>query len=401
MTKLLRCTACKHTFDLLPLFNACPVCGCALEVDYDYDALATRINEQWWRHGDGSQGIWRHAELLPANATAAISLGEGNTPLVKSRNIGPRYGLNNLFYKNETVNPTWSQKDRCQSVMITKAREFGFHRVVTTSTGNHGASAAAYSAAAGMDACEVYCPPDTSNLLLRFINSFGGTAIVKDWDARAGLMLHRVSTGEWYPATSLGAGPATNPFGIEGYKTIAYEIVTQLGYVPDRVVMSVASGNSLYGVWKGFWEMRRLGRIDRLPRMWCAQPSGADVVARSLAEGRDTPITLTAPHSVAVSIREPTTGVQVLNAIRDSDGGATPVDDDAILQATQLIGRDGLCCEPASAASLAAVLKLEVMGQIQPDERIVCVITSAGIKWPDSLAAITPSTHFDVNLNSK
>jgi threonine synthase len=146
----LRCAACQRTCTLGPLFQGCPSCGGALEVEYDYAALAPAFNAAWANPLRLAAGIWRYASLLPIDDRADIvSLGEGRTPLVHSRRIGPRHGLQQLFFKNETVNPTWAQKDRCHTVMLTKAREFGYRRVVTCSTGNHGASAAAYTAAAG------------------------------------------------------------------------------------------------------------------------------------------------------------------------------------------------------------------------------------------------------------
>jgi len=385
----LRCAACQRTFALGPLFQGCPSCSGRLEVEYDYAALAPGFNAAWADPSRHAVGIWRYAPLLPIDdRTHVVSLGEGQTPLVHSRRIGPLHGLQQLFFKNETVNPTWAQKDRCHTVMLTKAREFGYRRVVTCSTGNHGASAAAYSAAAGLDACAVFCPPETSDLLLRLIDHFGGTALVSEWSVRPRFMHALVERG-WYPATGLGAGVDTNPYGVEGYKSLAYELVKQLGEPPAHVFMSVASGDSFYGVWKGFRELHQLGCIEHTPRMWACQPAGADVLARSLAEQLEHPVVLTAPFSVATSTREPTTGSHALNAIRESDGGAVTVDDEAILAATRLLGREGLCGEPASALPLAAILTQVENDTLRKDERVVCVITAAGIKWPSTLADLT------------
>lgn len=392
--KALRCTVCTHLFGLEPFFNGCPQCGGALEVVYDYAAIAPQLDEAWWRGQASGIGVWRYAALLPVyHLEQSISLGETQTPLVRSRNVGPQHGLRQLYLKNETASPTWSQKDRCHAVMISKAREFGFRQVVTSSTGNHGASAAAYSAAAGLDNCVVFCPPATSDLLLHFITHFGGTALVSDWHGRGDLVRHMASAWNWYPATGLGAGLATNPYGVEGYKSLAYEIVAQLGGAPDRVLMGVASGDSFYGVWKGFRELHALGRITHLPRMWSCQPASANVVAESLAEERTEPITLDAPFSVATSTREPTTGAHVLRTIRESGGGATVVDDEAILGAMRLLGREGMCGEPASALPLAAALYDANCGDIAADERVVCVITAAGIKWPEVLKQQTSPPH--------
>jgi threonine synthase len=403
LTKHLVCQNCGSVFGLDPLFNGCPQCSGALETAYDYDALAKPFKETWQlAHADS--GLWRFAPLLPmdediqangsdpasAGGRAIVSLGEGSTPLVKSRHIGPRAGLPHLCFKNETLNPTWAQKDRAQAVMLTKAREFGYRRIVTTSTGNHGASAAAYATAAGMEACVVLCPHETSTLLLRFIGGFGGTAIVTDWNARADMMKHLVAHHGWYPATGFGAGPATNPYGIEGYKSVAYEIVQQLGCAPEHIVISVASGDSFYGVWKGFRELHQLGYIAQPPRMWGCQPAGADVLARTLSEKREQPVVLSAPHSIATSTREPTVGAHALRAVHESGGGAVTVEDEAILDAMRQLGREGVCVEPASALTVAAALQLAQRGEVQSSERVVCLITAAGIKWPDMLEQIAP-----------
>ena len=380
------------TLPMEPLFTGSPDTGGALEVEYDYDWYRQILNADWFMRSDSKMdGIWRYSELLPIDETSVqpVTLGEGNTPLVRSRNVGPAHGLHNLFYKNETVNPTWSQKDRTHTVMATKAKEFGYRRVVTTSTGNHGASAAAYSAAAGLEACVVFCPYETSQLLLRFINSFGGTAIVSAWNGREALLKHMVKSLGWYPATGLGPGVGTNPYGLEGYKSIAYEIVRQLGDVPHRVMMSVASGDSFYGVWKGFRELHRLGWVQRTPQMWACQPTGADVISRSLGEGLDVPLVLENPQSVAISTREPTSGAHVLRSIRESNGGAITVDDVDILKMMQAMGRDGLCVETASALPAAAAVQLAEQGRLGKEEHVVCVVTAAGIKWPETLTQLT------------
>lgn len=385
MHKFLRCSGCGGEYPLQPLFEGCPGCGATLEVDYDYAALTSKVFSSTL----STNGIWRYAALLPVEDPAvAVSLGEGATPLVRSRHVGPQHGLQALYLKNETVNPTWAHKDRCQSVMLTKAREFGYRRVVTTSTGNHGASAAAYSTAAGLEACIVLCPPETSSLLLDFIGSFSGTALVSDWNGRAAMAQHLVSEHGWYPATGTGAGPGTNPYGIEGYKSIAYELVEQLGGPPDHVFMAVAGGDSFYGIWKGFREMHHLGHIGQTPRMWACQPAGADVVARTLAEGHTQPIVLEEPHSIAISTREPSTGPFTLQAISESGGGAIVVEDVALLEALSQLGREGMCGEAASALPLACALKSAASGEIRPDERVVCIVTAAGIKWPGMLAEI-------------
>ncbi len=384
----LLCRACGAEFDLGPYFAGCPRCGRALEVTYDYAALdrstVAALVDQSSRA--------RLADLLPVeDLDALVTLGEGNTPLVRSRTLGADLGLACCYFKNETMNPTWGHKDRAQSIMLTKARDFGYERITVASTGNHGAAAAAYATRSGRRACAVFCPPETSDTLLRLIDSYGGLAFVADWEIRHQFVRYLVAEQGWYPATGMGPGPATNPYGVEGYKSMAYEIVRDLGRAPDQVYMACAVGESLYGVYKGFKELAHFGVIDRTPRMVACQPSGANVLERSVAAGRKEAITLPHPSSVATSVREPTSGEHALEAIYASDGRALSVDDDETLAMMRLLGREGICVEPACAVAVAGVARERGAGRIGDDELVVAVLTSSGIKWPQQLGLVTHS----------
>jgi threonine synthase len=386
MRRWLVCRRCGSELDLGPYFAGCPRCGGTLEVTYDYAALdSTTVAALVARSSPA-----RCAELLPvADLDDIVTLGEGNTPLVPGVQLGAALELEHCYLKNETVNPTWGHKDRAQSIMLTKARDFGYDRIAVASTGNHGASAAAYATRSRCRACAVFCPPETSDLLLRLIEIFGGSAFVADWEIRHQFVRYLVSERSWFPATGMWAGPASNPYGVEGYKSLACEIVRDLGRAPDQVYMACAVGESLYGVYKGFKELVHFGVIDRVPKMMACQPSGANVLEQSTAAGLRECITLPNPSSIATSVREPSSGEHALEAIYESGGRALSVGDDQIVDMMRLLGREGLCVEPASAVAAAGLAHGRRAGWISDDEWVVAVLTSSGIKWPQQLTMVT------------
>ncbi|HZU14963.1 MAG TPA: pyridoxal-phosphate dependent enzyme [Chloroflexota bacterium] len=388
MQTWLHCRCCGAEYELGPYFQGCPACEGALEVAFEYGALRPEVVRDLVQPG----GPARSAALLPVEDLAdVVTLGEGNTPLIPSTAIGPSLDLEHCFFKNETMNPTWGHKDRAQSLMLTKAREFGYQHVATTSTGNHGASAAAYTTRAGLRACVVLCPPETADLLLHLIDMYNGIPLVADWAVRHEFLHSLVKDEGWYPATGMRAGPASNPYGVDGYKSIAYEIVRDLGRAPDQMFMASAIGDSFYGVYKGFQELLRYGVIDRLPRMNTCQPAGANVLEQSVASGLRECITLPNPQSVAISVREPTSGEHALEAIYQSDGRALSVPDEQILEVMRAIGREGLCVEPASAVAVAGLIHARQAGWVADDEYVVAVPTSSGVKWPHELSLVTSS----------
>jgi threonine synthase len=355
-----------------------------MEVWYDYVALAPSLDRAFWRAVGAS--MWHYASLLPLqDGRHIISLGTGNTPLLPSRHIGPALGLEHLLFKNDAGSPTWSQKDRLQTVTVSMARALGYRQLVAISTGNYGASLAAHAAAAGLRAL-VLCPEDVSPLLLRLIRSYGADVIVSAWGAAEQFLPAIVARGGWYPVTSTAYGPPACPYGIEGAKTIAYELFRQCdGLPPDAVLVPCASGDTLAGIGKGFAELKLLGQIERLPRLYGCQPSGAPALARTIERGLDQVVVIDHPYSVATSTRETTSGVASLRAIRASGGGAPVTSDEAILEAMDQLAQEGLCVEPSSALPVACLSDLLASRQIQKEETVVCLLTSAGIKWPATL----------------
>jgi threonine synthase len=383
----LGCRGCGAERDLDAPLGPCPACGGALEVRYDLSRLPVDA-ATFSRRGDS---LWQYAALLPpGEAGARKSLGEGNTPLRRSLEIGPGAGVGGLWLKNETVNPTWAHKDRFHSVATAMAAALGYRRVVSSSTGNHGASMAAYAARAGLSGL-VLCPPQVSPSLVALIGLYGGRVVVIDWDARDGMGRHLTQQHGWYPATGLDPdfAFAPNPYGAEGHKTIAYEIVRDLGGVPDSVLIPCAGGDTIYGVWKGFRELVALGVTDRLPRLHSCQPAGADVLGQTLRAGGTTSVVLEQPESIATSVRERTVGMHAVAAVAASGGQALTATDAEIVSALAELGREGYCVEPASALAVACLRNALAAGTIDPGESAVCLLTAAGIKWPAELARVS------------
>jgi len=364
--RFLQCRVCAASYELSPLFFGCPQCAQACRKA----ALEVRYNSvpQAFPSGD-RPGIWKWSDLLPSPGTG-ITLGEGDTPLVA---VGP-----GLYLKNETSNPTWSYKDRAAAVSITMARAFQLPATVCISTGNLGNAVAAYSTAAGL-CCTIFCNPDAPDLQLALMQLYGAR-VFRGGNANA--LVHRyVARGDVFPASIIcPLGGFANPYGIEGFKTIAFEIWQQLGHVPDRVFVPAGSGDGLYGIYKGFVELRQFGLTDRVPRMIACQAEGAACYVKAQASGAPAPVHIGHPNTVALSIAEEVGGYPALTAIRESGGDAIAVTDEQILTAMRALAKKGLAIEPSSASTYAVATA--IADQIPDNETAVLIATGSLVKWP-------------------
>ena len=381
----LRCTACAAEYDLGPYFRGCPACGEALEVIYNEAAVRSLVSLEMWGRRSGT--MWRFAELLPLPAGAErVTLGEGGTPMIRLPGTGDS-PLPFLYLQNETVNPTYAFKDRFHSVSLSMARRLGFDRVVCSTTGNHGMSAAAYAARAGMR-CVVLADPRAPGVQRDWMRMFGATVVV-EMDRKPPLRAFVEDHG-WYPSTYMTPMPVSTPYGVEGYKTMAYEAVMALGRAPDHYLFPVAAGDGLYGPWKGFQELHRLGLTEALPRMHGVQATGANPIVTAIEQGLEDVPVHPGPDTAALSIADDTGGRIALQAIRESGGTAVEVTDRAIFEALHRAARVGVSPEPASAAALAGAWELARQGVIDPGDFVVCCITGAGPKWPQVLSDRVP-----------
>jgi threonine synthase len=376
----LECLVCGERYSIAPMWTGCPKCeaggkGAPLEVRYDYGSIDKLVPDE------NAPGIWRWHHLLPGiRSEPLVSLHEGGTPLCR---LESEHRLITFWLKNESVNPTWSYKDRANCVNISVARELGFKWVAAISTGNHGSSAAAYAAAAGLGSV-VFCHQETSLLQTSLMRLYG--ARVFQGGDRSGMLNRLVRRGGWFPSCAIDpfAG-CSNPFGVEGFKSIAFEIFLQLGHkVPDRVFVPVGSGDGLYGIWKGFVELKKVGLARHLPRMIACQAKGAAPYANAFSKGLREVEAVTEARTIALSISEEQGGQPALWAVYDSEGEALACSEEEIAQAASEMAKAGYALEPASAAALACAKKV-LSKPTEGQETWVLVGTGAYVKWAETL----------------
>lgn len=370
----LRCQRCATRFPTGWLFEGCPACAdgpWAANLAVEYESAGAK---EAWRHLSG-RGVWRYAAFLPvANAGARISLGEGATPLLPL-NVAPWRAA---WVKNETLNPTWSYKDRQCSVAVSKAREGNASVIAASSMGNHGASAAAYAARAGLQAV-VLTREDVDPNTVAFMEVYGATVIRTTRRGRWALLAYGVREFGWYSVSTYTQAPTGNPYGTEGYKTIAFEIFEQLGRVPAVVVVPTSYGEGLSGIWAGFRQLAAIGVGKSLPRMVAAEPAGGAPLAFALDHGLNRVVEVPCYDTIATSIAATTAADSALLALRQSGGASVRVPDVDTLEAQRELAASGLFLEPSGAAALAALKALPARcSDIDPGRDLAVMIGTGG-----------------------
>ncbi|MGP4670154.1 threonine synthase [Agrobacterium pusense] len=329
--------------------------------------------------------LWRYAKRLPFDAPEAVSLGEGLTPLLPAERLAAQLGVFRLFIKNEGYNPTWSHKDRFSTVAVTAARELGAGVVAASSTGNAGASLAAYAAKAGLT-CVVATLAGSAGPMLAQIRKYGAQVVPFDKKSdRWAFLEEGVKRFGWY-VTSPYRHPVvgSHPVGIEGYKTIAFEIVEQMhGAVPDWCVLPVCYGDALAGVCLGFRELLSSREIDRIPRLLAAEVHGS--LQRALEQQTDSIPDMPALYeTLAVSVGATRSTFQALKALRDTRGVAVSVPNEGLIALQeQVAATEGMFLELSSATSIAAIKTARRQGIIEEHESVVAVVTASGLKDVD------------------
>lgn len=372
----LACTRCSWQADDADLAG-CPACGATVDVRYDSPDLPLRPD---------LPGVWRYAARLPLrDAAHVVSLGEGGTPLVRSAHLAAELGLPELYFKIEGANPTGSYKDRIAAVGISRARELGKRAWAATSSGNAGAAIAAYGVRAGMDGY-LFTLERASRAKIAQILAYGPQVFAVerlgyDPEVERGTWRNIRALCDAHGWMMLVTARAFSPHAMEGVKTIAYELCEQLGTPPDVLYVPVGGGGLLSATWKGFVEARAACG-DRLPRLVAVQPAGCDAIAQAWREGRALrPIDGCGSSISGLQLTAPPDGDLVLQALRESGGWATSVEDDDTYQAqADLAGREGLFAEPAAAITLAALRADLRAGRLRGDERAVCLLTGIGFK---------------------
>jgi len=368
------CTQCKKSYDISRIDPRCVVCHEPLEM----------AMTEWGTIVDGNplrQTILeRYADFFPFDAIDSnVSLYEGFTPLVPSRRLASRLAVNNIFFKNETENPTWSFKDRGTVVGVHHALSLGYRRIGTVSSGNMAVSVAAYGARAGL---KTYALVSTSIPLekLNPIAVYGAVVIQVEGDY-GDLYFRSIEIGKRKGIYFINSDV---PLRVEGSKTIAFEICEQMNFgVPDFVIVPTSSGGNIRGIIKGFEEFRRCGLISDIPTMVCAQAAGCAPIHDAYINNEDMISRVEYPQTIAHAIENPypPSGNEVLRKLREGGGLCVAVTDDEMLQAQKELACEGIFGQPEAAVPLAAVKKLRERDIIAHDDTVVCIVTGGGLKY--------------------
>jgi threonine synthase len=383
VVKGLKCVNCGKEHSAGLIYN-CQKCGDILSVEYDYEQLLRINTKAIFRR---KQGLWKYKEFLPiTDYSKVVSLDEGGTSLHKCNKLARRMGIEELYLKDETRNPTGSFKDRPASVAVSKALEFNAKTLVIASTGNAAASAAAYAAKAGTK-CVVIIPERVPTSKISQILTYGALVVkVKGAFSNAYELARNAS--QKYGWCNVTTVMMSNPYQVEGDKTVSYEICEQMRWkVPDWIAIPIGAGPLLVGVWKGFVEFRKLGLIEKLPSMIGVQVESCEPIVKAFRDGKSIvePWPLE-PKTVAGGVADPLRGYTqdgslTLKVIRESNGLAASVSDQEVLEAVMDLGRnEGVLAEPTGAVAVAGVKKLIEEGKIPRDEVVVCLVTGHGLK---------------------
>ena len=382
--RALRCRKCGQEYPLQPL-NRCDFCLGALEVSYDYKAMARGLSRE--ELAAGPRSMWRYRDMLPVEGEE-VDIGTGFTPLLKADNLGRELGLDRLYIKNDCLNPTYSFKDRPVSVAASKAREFGFDTIACASTGNLAASVAAHAAKANMRAY-VFVPSDVEPGKLVGAAIYNPVLIKVDgsYDDVNRLCTEVAKRYNWgFININL------RPYYAEGSKTLGYEVAEQLGWcAPDCVVAPAASGLLFTRIWKGLDELAMLGLIEPVnTHMYIAQAAGSSPIVDAFNAGslHIHPVT---PDTIvkSIAIGNPADGHYALMVARQSGGGACAVDDEEAIAGVQLLAQtEGIFAEAAGGVVVGALRRLAASGVIKRSELTVASVTGAGPRTQEILADI-------------
>ena len=384
----LECSLCKQRVEAGNVSNLCE-CGGPLLVRYDLDKIRHRWRRREVRNGPSS--MWRYAPVLPPADEFIVSLGEGWTPLIRTRRTGARLGVETLWVKDEGLNPTGSFKARGLSCAISMCLELGIKKAAIPSAGNAASALAAYAAAAGIEA-HIFMPSDVPQANYLECKAYGAcVTLVDGLISDCGRMVAERAPAEgWFDVSTL-----KEPYRIEGKKTMGYEVAEQMDWeLPDAIFYPTGGGVGLIGMWKAFEEMEKLGWIgSRRPKMIAVQAEGCQPVVRAWQENEPRSRFFENARTLAAGLRvpKPLGDFLVLDAVRASGGAAVAVSDDEILDAgVALASEEGIYAAPEGAACIAALEKLLASGVLKSTDRIVIYNTGTGLKYPEAYSTRFP-----------
>ena len=372
-----QCIKCGKTYPATPDLTTC-TCGGVLEIVYDYDEIKKRLTKAVLAERT-ERTMWRYRELLPIEETTEPTpLRVGWSPLYDEPRLAAQLGLKQLWVKDDGLNPTGALKDRASAMAVAKAREAGAGVIACSSTGNAASSLAGNAAAAGL-ATYIFVPSRAPKGKVAQLMTFGATVISVQGSYEETFELSRQAINRW---GWYNRNAAINPYLSEGKKTVAYEILEQLGWqAPDYIAISVGDGCTIAGLWKGLKDLHAVGLIDRLPRLISAQAEGCCPINRAVVRGGSWEPMEENTFADSIAVGVPRNGDKALMAIRESQGLAVNVSDREIMEAQQLLGRScGVFGEPAGVTAAAGVKKLCEQGILGREETMVSVVTGNGLK---------------------
>jgi threonine synthase len=383
----LECAACHLEHEARRLHNLCRNCGKPLLVRYDMERVSRTLTKESLsaRRPD----LWRYREVLPVEDDEnVVTLGEGWTPLLHAERLGKELGIESLYIKDESQNPTQSFKARGMSAAVSMAKELGAKKLAVPSAGNAAGALAAYAARAGLE-CFIFMPNDTPRANVVECEQTGAhvtlmAGLITDCGAE---VARRKEAEGWFDVSTL-----KEPYRMEGKKTLGYELAEQLNYsLPDLILYPTGGGTGLIGMWKAFDEMEQMGWIGSArPRMVTVQASGCAPIVRAFEKGLRFADEFPNAATVASGLRVPKAigDFLILDALRDSGGTAIAVTDDELIAATREIGAaEGIFCAPEGAACLPALRKLMDEGKVSSSDRVVLFNTGSGVKYLEAFAS--------------
>ncbi len=377
----LECGYCGKVYDKNKIWNLCTDCGKPLLARYDLDLAKKEFKKE--NIDVKINSLWRYEKMLPVvDSKYRLTLGEGFTPLIHAKKLGGKIGMENLFIKDEGLNPTTSFKARGLCLAISKAFELGVKEVSIPSAGNAAGAMCAYAALAGMKSF-VFMPKDVPQPFISECNALGAEVTLVD-----GLITDcgKLAAEGVKKFGRFDVSTLKEPYRIEGKKTMGYEVAEQFKWeLPDVIIYPTGGGTGLIGMWKAFDEMEKLGWINaKRPRMVTVQSSGCAPMVKAFHEGKEFAEMWSGAKTIADGLRVPAAvgDFLILRALRESNGTAVAVDDDQIFESTNEIGRtEGIFAAPEGGATLATLKSLLKNRWIKPNESVVLFNTGSGHKY--------------------
>ncbi len=385
----LSCPKCSATFESEKLIHLCE-CGAPLLVEYDLSKVQAAFKKEMLK--DREPNLWRYRELLPVKAQKnIICLGEGMTPLLPLKNLGPQLDLLNLYLKDEGIIPTGTFKARGAAVGVSRAKDLGVKVLAMPTNGNAGAAWAVYCASAGIKA--VIVMPEDAPPIPRGECAIAGASLylVKGLISDAGkIVAQAVAEHGWFDASTL-----KEPYRIEGKKTMGLELAEQFNWnMPDVILYPTGGGVGIIGIYKALIELSEMGWVaGKLPRLVSVQATGCAPIVKAFEEKRPDSDFWEGAQTCAFGITVPKAlgDFLVLDAIYKTNGCAIAVSDDELLEASALLARtEGMFICPEGAANLSAATKLRESGWIKSDEHVVLLNTGSGLKYPETVTVKVP-----------